>query len=422
MQQPKKILIIYENTGSGHKKAAEMLAEYLNDPMVTIELTTSSELINQKDNIFVNGWNFLVKKNCLKLADFFLNFISRIFLLPFFYILTPKALKRGVDRFNPDIIISTADVNRLIGSYAKSKGIPFYIFITSGAIFVDMLHAHAHHLVYLKETAKIINSVRLSGYFSRDVIDKTSLAAKIFDACCLLTRYSLGYPQSPYFTRYRSSLPRRNQLQVSVLGPVREKKFYQPGCRTSIVTRYQLPSDGQFILISNGRFGGEIIKKIIQKIIDNHHLFNGMLLNLIAVCGQDAHLVESIQTSDLPPGIRLITLSNQASLAELYQLADCSIGRGTAGILMDCLLSQTPPIVLKQITSNDFGTLDIIHKYRLGAIAEDLKAIPLHLKEILTHKDHYMNAIIRLNKEYTNFTPNDIEASLKTHILETCSL
>lgn len=62
MQQPKKILIIYENTGSGHKKAAEMLAEYLNDPMVTIELTTSSELINQKDNIFVNGWNFLVKK------------------------------------------------------------------------------------------------------------------------------------------------------------------------------------------------------------------------------------------------------------------------------------------------------------------------------------------------------------------------
>lgn len=410
----KKILIIYENTGSGHKKAAEMLADYLKEPYYAIHLVTLSGLLQQENNIFVTSLNFLVKHGWLRLADIVLNFISRIFFLPFFYILYPKKLARSLDKLQPDIIISTADVNRLIGCYAKNRGMPFYIFITNNAaIFVDTLHPYAQHIVYLNETADIIKSVQPTRYFKTDISDKTSLITKVRDAGALLVQYSFKYAATPYFSRLRSSLPTNNSLKVAILGPAREKNFYLFYDRDAVIQQYDLPLDGKYILISNGRCGGSVIKEIIKTIIKHNKEFAGLKLNLIAICADDVSLAASIKKLSSSEHIRIITVLHQTTLAPLYQLADCSIGRGTAGLLMDSIVSYTPPVVLKKIPSNDRGNLDIINKYKIGHIAKGIDHIPQHLNHILTKPQQYQKAIEGLHAQYPPHTAEGLEKRLK---------
>lgn len=410
------ILLVYENTGAGHKKAAEMLSEYLSNSGALIRLITVSDLLEEKQNIFVGSWNFLVKRNWLWLADAWANFFSRIVLLPFFYALYPKRLARSLDQITPDIIITTADVTRLFGSYASLKKIPFYIFITSGSIFIDMVHPHANHLVYFEETAQIIQSLHLTKYFKQEIHYETGLIVKIIDVLSLLFSYTLGYRFTPYFNRYKPLLPVKNNLKVSVLGPLREKKFYMPVPFQDVSKEYGLPSDGFNVLISNGRYGGQLVKKIIDEILRQREYLEGMTLNLIAICVPQRE-IEEMLIKVRENNIRLIGIENQASIAPLYQVADCSIGRGTAGILMDSLVSQTPMLVLKKITANDFGTLDLIEKYKIGQIVPSIKAIPLFLKQILTQQDEYLCAINKLNAQYNNHSLELIEEKLQSMLL-----
>lgn len=411
-----KILLVYENTGAGHRKAAEMLSEYLSNSEAQINLATVSELLREKRNIFVGSWNFLVKRDWLWLADIWANFFSRIILLPFFYILYPKRLAKALDQINPDIIITTADVTRLFGGYARHKKIPFYIFITSGSIFIDMVHAHAHHLVYFEETAKIIQSLRLTNYFKKEIHYETGFVIKIIDALSLLVCYTLGYKFTPYFNRYKPLLPVKNKLQISILGPLREKNFYIKASPEAIAKEYGLPVNGFNILISNGRFGGQLVKKIVEEILRQEEHFKEIIVNLIAICVPHPE-VEALLAKTKGINIRVVGVESQSSIARLYQIADCSIGRGTAGILMDSIVSLTPMLVLKKVTANDYGTLDLVTKYQLGHIAPTIKDIPRLLKNILEHQEKYLHAINRLNSQYDNHSLKDIEEKLQTILL-----
>lgn len=420
IDQQKHVLVIYENTGTGHRKLAGILEQYLSNPNVRITLLTPSQLIKKKDGIFVRSWNFLLKKHWVFLADVWLNFIARIFFLPFYYNYPPhtKVLFSNLDSLRPDIIISTADVNRLFGSYCHARKIPFFIAITSGAIFVDMLSPHATHIVYFRETAEIIKHVQMTQYFKRDIVAETSWLRCVQDLFYLLGRYSVGYITTPYFFRYRSALTVNNHLNVKVIGPLREKAFYQQKTNEVIKNHFNIPKDGNCILITNGNFGGDVLIRII-KIIFQHYAADDAL-NLMAVCGSDIALYKQMQIIAAKMStqkIRIIPIAAQNSLADLYQIADCSVGRGTAGILMDSVVSQTPLIVFKKVTTNDFGTLDIIQKYKIGAIAKSMMEIPSLLKTILLKKEQYLQALNNLVTQYEVQNVEAIQSQLQKIIL-----
>lgn len=416
--QKTHVLIVYENAGAGHKKLAKILEQYLSDPNVRITLRTSSELIDEKQNLLAHHWNVLIKKNWIFLADIWLNFVARIFLLPFYYSLYSKNLFRSLDSLKPDIIISTADVNRLLGSYCQVRQIPFFICITSGAIFIDMLSPHATHIVYFQETAEIIQRVCMTKYFKRDITPETSWSTRIQDILYLLARYSVGYLTTPYFLRYHPKLTVNNNLKVVVVGPLREKLFYQSKTNIAIKNHYNIPEDGHCVLISNGNFGGNIIVNIVNTVLQNCNAKN--TLNLITICGADSVLyakMQAVASSMSTENVRIIPIAAQESLADLYQIADCSIGRGTAGILMDSVVSKTPLIVLEKVTTNDFGTLDIIKKYKIGAIAKSIAEIATVLDTIILQKTKYAQALNDFVAQYGVQNIETIQSLLKKTIL-----
>lgn len=412
------IVIIYENTGGGHKKLANILAEYLQETNIHITLVTTSELVKEKGNVFVAGWNYFIKKNWLFVADVLLNFISRIFLLPFYYSIYANTLFRSLDELKPDKIISTADVNRLFGSYCKSRKIPFFICITSGSIFIDMLSIHAKHIVYLEETAKVIRHIKLTGYFKRDITPTTSWPNRISDIIKLLVRYSVGYLINPYFLQYSSDLQQKNQMSVYAIGPIREKYFYQKKSIISIKNLYNVPIGNSCVLISSGSLGGSFVLNIIKSIAKNNNNHIKQPLSLIAICGKDTKLYQQLLSFKPNINIQIVPICYTNSLADLYHIADCSIGRGTAGILMDSIVSKTPLIVFNKVTTNDYGTLNMIRNHRIGEIAYSCKQIPKLLSKILSNQSFYKQAIEKLTHQYNNINPNVIELRIKKIILE----
>ena len=405
------LVIIYENTGNGHRKLANILKEYLTQDDVRITLTTTFELLEGKIALFSSHWNKLIKNNWIYFTDLWINFFAKIILLPFYYSLYDKTMFLGLEKLKPDIVISTSPVNRLIGSYCKNKNIPFFVFITSGVIFVDMLHQHATHVAYFHETAQVVRHTKKTRYFKRDIIPSTSLSVRITDIAYLLFRYTLGYAKTPYFSHYHKNLKINNDLKTKVMGPLREKSFYVKNERSAIRKRYNIAEDEYCILISNGGLGGNIIPKIISSIKNN---YNGEYkLNLLAVCGSDHVLYTKIFNILGTSKIRITPLPTLDSLGDLYCIADCSIGRGTAGILMDSVVSQTPLIVLKKVTVNDYGTLDIIRKYGIGEISQSIKHIPDLLNTVLQKKEVYQTAFKQLYDQYDNNDTNKIECFLK---------
>src|SRR3990167_1324744 len=410
------LVIVYENTGSGHKKLAKILREYLTKEGVRITLTTTSHLLEEKRNLFSDHWNVLLRSSWIYLADVWLNFFSRVILLPFYYSLYDKAMFRGLDKLKPDMVISTADVNRLIGSYCKHKNIPFFVFISEGVIFVDMLHHHATHVTYFHETEQAVKHTPKTRYFKQDITPSTTWIKRIYDITYLLFRYTVGYVKTPYLLHYRENLKINNDLKTKIMGPLREKVFYMKKESDTIKKQYDIAEDEYCILVSNGGLGGNIIPKIINSIknkyVDTHKL------NLIAVCGSDQMLYAKICGIQSTPKIRITPLPSLKSLADLYHIADCSIGRGTAGILMDSVVSQTPMIVLKKVTTNDYGTLDIIKKYKIGEIADSIEHIPNILNQVLQKKDQYQVALKKLFDAYENDDSTHIERALKTIVFE----
>lgn len=409
------LVIIYEDMGNGHRKAADILSKYLASTEINITMITTSELLEEDGNVFTRHWNWLIKHNYIFLADIWLNLFSRIILLPFFYCVYAKKTFKALDKLAPDVVISTGDVNRLIGSYCQKNKIPFFIFITDVAIFIDMLHQHAVHIMYFAETKSIIQHMKPTKYFKVSIDDNTPWYKRVCHAAYLLYRYTLGYKQTPYFMRYHHELPIYNDLKCEVIGPFREQSFYNKINYKEIRINYGIPENGPCIIIANGSLGGNNVKRIIEA-ISKEAAFKEKL-NLIAVCGSDNDLFTQIQNMTCTTA-NIIPVAQQNSLAELYQIAACSIGRATAGSLMDSIVSNTPLIILKKAPLNDRGTLDIIRKYKIGEIADSIEQISSLLVTILNKQTEYKAALQDLCNIYGNHNSEIIQAKLRKIILE----
>ena len=104
-----KVLIVYEQTGSGHKMMADILVKILaKEPKVTIIKQTVSELVNDPigdrlTKLWIGGWNTLVRHNLIRVADALVNYLMRFTLLPIGEVMATKTTHEALDRIEPDI-------------------------------------------------------------------------------------------------------------------------------------------------------------------------------------------------------------------------------------------------------------------------------------------------------------------------------
>lgn len=414
----KKVLVVYEKMGMGHLRMAKILEDILQGENAEIITMAGSEMIGSTSvNTIVKLWNFCIKKNLIKTVDLLLNFIARIFILPFVEVSDTTPFYKKLEEINPDIIISTADgFNKALGVYAKEKGIPFYIFITEISTFLDLVNPYATHICYFNETGEAIQSYNFdNAYFSFKLNKDTTLFGKI--------HYTLRYYKDFVYQGYKNSIFRNpnkrlekvNEAKFKVIGPLAEKKHFSNKNIDSIKEKYGFDNGKDNVVLASGSIGGKFLSEMVELICKTYN----KPLNLIAICGRDEAIYEEIirfKATNPNIDINLMPFKYIGNFDEVLSAADCLIGRPSAGIFIESLLNKTPEITFRKATSNDKGTLTMIEKYNIGKVVEKNSEVAVALEAILTNKSFYKNNIEKLLNQYYK-TYEDKKEFLKEVIL-----
>lgn len=398
----KKILIVYEKMGMGHFRMASILEDILKGEDVEIIKLAGSEMIGDTSiNSVVKCWNYCIKKNWIKIVDLLLNFILRIFILPFIEVSSTAPYHSKLEEINPDIIICTADgFNKAIGSYAKEKGIPFYIFITEVSIFIDLVNPHATHICYFNETGEAIRNYDFSKtYYSYKLNSSTTLLEKI--------EYILGYYKDFVLQGYKNSIYRnpdrsleqRNEANFRVVGPLAEKKHFKQKDINAAKDKFGINNGKDTVIIASGSIGGEFLTEMVETMCKDYN----KPLNAMIVCGRDEDSyikLSALKDRNTNTNINLMPFRYIENFDELLSAADCLIGRPSAGIFIESIVNRTPEITFRKVTSNDKGTLTMIEKYNIGKVVEDKNEVISALDHILSNKSTYQNNIEQLLNMY----------------------
>jgi UDP-N-acetylglucosamine:LPS N-acetylglucosamine transferase len=398
----KKVLVVYEKFGMGHLRTARIIEDMLQGEDAEIMVIAGSEMIESADiNTVVRLWNFLIRRNLIKTVDILLNFIARIFLLPFMEVSDTAPYYKKLEEINPDIILSTADgFNKAIGIYAKEKGIPFYIFITEISLFLDLVNPYATHICYFNETGEAIQSYDFTKtYFSFDINKSTTLFEKI--------EYVLKYYKDFVLQGYKNSIHRNpdrkldklNDAKFRLIGPLAEKKHFSEKDITCIKEEFGLNNGRDNVILASGSIGGEFLSEMVELICKDYD----KPINLIAICGRDEVVFDKInkfKVSNSNSNINIIPFKYIQSFDKVLAAADCLIGRPSAGIFIESLLNKTPEITFRRATSNDIGTLTMIEKYNIGKVVEDNKEVAAALENVLNNKERYKDNIEKLLSGY----------------------
>jgi UDP-N-acetylglucosamine:LPS N-acetylglucosamine transferase len=412
----KKILIIYEKMGMGHFRMASILEDILKDEDVEIVKHAGSDLINDKSvTSLVQLWNILIRKDWITLADAFMNFFLRIFILPIFEVSSTKPLLREVEKENPDIIICTSDAfNKILGSYAKEKGIPFYIFITEISIFIDLVNPYATHLCYFSETGEAIRNYDFDNtYYSYKLNKDATWAEKLEYILMYYKDYIIKCYKNSVFRNPDRELAENNNAKFKVIGPIAEKKHFVEKDIEAIKNKYEINNGKDSVIIASGSIGGKFLLEMVKVICKEYK----KPVNLLVICGKDERTFNELKKFEVSSSnISLMPFKYVDNFDELLSAADCVIGRPSAGIFIESLLNRTPEITFKKATSNDKGTLTMINKYSIGKVVEGKNDIVDAVDSILSDKAQYQNNIEKLLNLYCN-TYEDKKELLKDIIL-----
>lgn len=393
----KRVLIVYENMGMGHRRMARILGDILQaDASLEVTSVAGSDLLGSTSvNAIVATWNCFIRKNWIRAVDLLINFFTRIVLLPVLEISDAPKLWKQIEALTPDLIISTADgFNKVLGEYASAHGIPFYIVITDISIFADLVSPHATHVCYFPGTARAVNSYDFGRtYFSRRLTPATSLPGRL--------RYVLDYwrdhilhPRSrSVFRHAKGLLPRRNNARTLVIGPLAERKHFQPKDRAAIRGRLGLPEGVANVLIASGSIGGRFLHDTAKALCKNCT----QPVNLLFMCGRDKASHEAcLRLTPANAGVNVIPYEYVDNFDEFLAVADCVVARPSAGIFIESLLNRVPTIALGDVPSNDKGSLAIIEEYGVGEICQTPDGLSQTLESVLQDRARYIASIDNL--------------------------
>jgi len=408
----KKVLIFYIETGTGHKKVAKTIAkilkEYGENKFEIIQVSATQLTPSKEMDIIEWIWNFLLKKNMLKTAEFLYNFLLRLVILPFLDITIGPSTTKKIDRFNPDIIVSTAaGWNKALNDYCQKKQIPFYIFITEAfPHFTDTIGKDATHLCYFKESCSVAKSYDLNlPYYSKPIYLETKTKERI--------KYLLNHFYTFFIRGHKNKIFRplgevqKNNVKCVAVGPLADKKFFIPLDKNLIKEKLEIKNNFSTVVIMSGGIGGSFI---LKNAITIKKKYEGNL-NIIAMCGNDIKCYQKLKkySKDKNSRINIIPLKFVDNVNEILSLADVIICRASSNTFIESLLSKTPVMASSLTTSNDDGCLEMITKYQLGKIFKNQNQLITSLKKIIKNKEKYKNNIISLFEQY----PTDYQGRKK---------
>ncbi len=414
-----RVLIIYERTGGGHERMADIVEYAVRSagPGLEVEKVAGGDLLDTSDvRHIVNLWNIGIRRNWLRTVDVLVNFILRIFYLPIFDITRHRAFHEALSTRKPTVLVSTADAyNKMLGSYAAEHRIPFVIVITDISIFPDLVNPNAVHFCYFNETAKLVRHFDAGATYFRRRID---MASSWYDR----VRYVFGsYLDS--FVRFRRfpvvlhpsyDVAPRNQFVCTALGPLAARPHHLTVDVVAVWRSLPDADDQQpTIVIASGSIGGEFVYNMTRAISRG---FPGPG-NLLVMCGRDQALAKRLGALRLGDStITIIPLGYTERVHEILAVADCIVARPSAGMFVECLLAETPIIAITPIPSNDRGAADLIRIHHMGKVLHSSATLIPAIEDVLSGAAVYRDNIRRFLAGYRR-SYDEITATLREAIV-----
>ena len=412
----KKVLILYEKMGMGHKRMANILEDMLKtEGKVVIETHAGSDLLGESDvNFIVTLWNKLIKYDLIKTCDVLVNFIIRICGLPFLEIFDTTKFMNKLDEINPDIIICTADgFNRVLGTYCRENRIPFFIVITEVSVFIDLINPYATHIIYFNETGEAIRNYNFNNtYFSYKLDRSAGYLKKVSYVLKFYNEYVFHCFKNSIYRNPDKLLEKNNDAKYRVIGPLAERKHFKVKNQAEMRIKNNIPEDIDTVLIASGSIGGIFLLDTVKKICREFD----KPLNLLVMCGRDKPSFKKVSAyKNKNSMINIMPYEYINNFDELLAASDCIIARPSAGIFIESLINGTPEITFRRATSNDKGALTMLEKYHMGEVCRNSNDIVPKLKMILENREEYKKNIEELVGKH--FKDYDIKKKLIREII-----
>jgi len=390
----RKALIIYENTGSGHRRVAKALEDALaSKEGVLVSSHAGGDFFDAGFVNVINGlWNYLIGRNWIRLADVAINFLLRILVVPVAEALSTRRSLQKLDEFSPDLIICTADgYSRVLGTYSREKNIPFYLVITDVSVFLDLVSPVATHICYFPETVDAVRSFSLESTYFAATLDKDSgIWARIRYVLRMYLEHAvLGY-WNPIYRNVDVAAPELNRARCVPVGPIVESAHYEERDRAAMRDKHGIPADVPCVVVVSGGIGGAFVDRTVRAL---QRRFEGRL-TVVAVCGRDAGAYRrTCARRDANPSIKVTPLEFVDYMAGLHAAADAVVTRPSAGCVLEALVRRTPVVIPGNAASNDAGCVEVVRKHGLGGVFARGSELPRVLAGVLEARGQYRDRI-----------------------------
>lgn len=398
--QHRKLLIVYETLGTGHLRMANIIEDILGNERLEIVKATGSALSKSSGaDLTVFLWNYLLQKNCVYFLDMLVNFLFRLLLLPVSEVEATARMMDSVEALNPSLIICTSDCyNKILGQYALEHHVPFFTVIADIAIFIDLVSVHATQVVYFPETVDAIQSYDFGLTFFSYALNRATppLQKLAYVGRCLWDFVLLGHKNSIYRDPGRQ-LVQRSQTRCQVIGPLAERKHFQPKDAAALKEKYAIPAGCSTLMIVSGGYGGRFVTNVVKSLCRSYERQD----NLLAMCGRNQALLQEMTIlKNRARAIDIRPFSFTDQFDEFLAMTDCLIFRPSASVFIESLLSKTPCVVLEPVLSNDRGTLAIIKKYGTGEVCHRPEELTETICKVLDNNRWYRQNIEELLSKY----------------------
>ena len=390
----KKVLVVYDNAGGGHKAMASILAEIAGTlPGVEVVLRAGSEL-SPGAKWVVSLWNHLIRHDHIRLADWLVNYFIRAILFPLGEVLETDGFTRALGEIAPDMIVCTADgYNKALGEYARVHGIPFLISQTDMTVFADMVHPDAVHLCYFQESVDAIRALSLdSSYFTTPLRPGMTRWERLVYVLRAWGDVLLPWRPHQHLLQLGAARPQRNQARCLTLGPLRDAGHHRARDRAAVRAKLGMAPDERCILVMSGSLGGRFLQQVVSWIQESG--IASKTTRVLVVTGHDidsrAWLRKHLSHW---PELRCEILPFVDNMPELLTACDVLVARPSCGVFLEAMLAAVPMIFPERVTVNDRSALALLRRFGMGETFDSSKTLREALERVLENGPEYRRRI-----------------------------
>ncbi len=328
MKNKKKILILMSKTGNGHLSVAESLKEafeYTDKDKYEVKIVDGLQEYSSKlmknisksyvpivkyvPSLFTSGYYF---------TD---NEIRQSLFLSLIRLHSKEKITKLVDNFKPDLIISVHPLlNHITGEIAKSKNIPFVVYIT------DMYHVH-------------------ESWFNR----KADL-------------YLVS-------NKYIAKQCRMHGIKNISIHPIPVKlKFFKDIDKDKIRKKYNIDKNKYTLLVTFGGGGTVSPIKLLKDLMKKNM---GDRYQVIVINGKNKKTykdVEKLKELNKKNSLKIVNLEFIDNMEEIMSISDISICKAGSTTVQELFTMSVVPIIVNYVRGQEKTCSDFVKLKRAGIV------------------------------------------------------